>query len=67
MVWFPFTQKPLSQNVNKDLFYFVAVSRSEIVKCLTNKEALTVFCSVVKRAGGGYKEHERSPMFLPTF
>ena len=36
MVWFPFKQKPLSQNVSKDLVYFVAVSRSELVKYLTN-------------------------------
>ena len=43
MVWFPFTQKPLSQNVSKDLVYFVAVSRSELVKYLTNKEALGAF------------------------
>ena len=67
IVWFPFTLKPLSQNVSKDLVYFVAVSRSEIVKYLRNKEALIVLCSVVKRTGGGYKEHESSPMFLPTF
>ena len=50
MVWFPFTQKPLSQNVSKDLVYFVAVSRSEIVKYLTNKEALGAF-HLVKISG----------------
>ena len=50
MVRFPFTQKPLSQNVSKDLVYFVAVSRSEIVKYLTNKEALGAF-HLVKISG----------------
>ena len=54
MVWFPFTQKPLSQNVSKDLVYFVAVSRSELVKYLTNKEALGAF-HLVKISGiSGY-------------
>ena len=50
MVWFPFKQKPLSQNVSKDLVYFVAVSRSELVKYLTNKEALGAF-HLVKISG----------------
>ena len=54
MVWFPFTQKPLSQNVSKELVYFVAVSRSELVKYLTNKEALGAF-HLVKISGiSGY-------------
>ena len=54
MVWLPFTQKPLSQNVSKDLVYFVAVNRSELVKYLTNKEALGAF-HLVKISGiSGY-------------